>query len=179
MVISSYDARVLALLIEEAQEWLDRGDAAAAKAALDEADAIDIDDPQLRVLRAQVALEAGELDEALAHAEAALGRESLADAHYVAARVHEERGKEKQRAFHDLEVLRLDAAEDLRFAGVSRDDVDALEAHAEAVLAKLPDSVAEAVRNVPVVRRSSTARGNRPRRLRPSRRWSLRGQRGL
>lgn len=149
--MGTYDRRVLALLIEEAHDWLDRGDTGAASATLAEADALDADNPQLRTLRAQLAFEAGALDDALAHAQVALAREPSADAHYTAARVYEERGKTQERTFHDLEALRLDTADDLRFGRLSRGDVDALEQQAEAVLSNLPASVAETVRAVPVV----------------------------
>ncbi len=148
---ATYNARVLALLLEEAHELLERGDVTSASATLEEADALDADHGPLRTLRAQLAYERGALEEALVHAEVAIVNEPSADAHYVAARVYEQRAQQEERTLHDLEVLRLDAADDLRFGHVQRGDVEALELQAEAVLAELPESVAKSVRGVPVI----------------------------
>ncbi|MCR9160688.1 MAG: metallopeptidase family protein [Nannocystaceae bacterium] len=148
---SLHDQRVLALLLEEAHDLLDEDDVERAEATLREAESIDAGYPPLRTLRAQMAFDAGALDDALTHALAALEGEDLADAHHVAARVYEARGDAESRARHDLEVLRLDAASDLRFGAVTREDVDALEALAAQVLQSLPTDVAEAVGSIPVM----------------------------
>jgi predicted Zn-dependent protease with MMP-like domain len=150
-MVSAYDRKVLGLMLEEVRDLLDAGDLEQAEATLVEAEAIDPADPSLRTLRAQLALDAGQLDEALAHARVAIEHEPSADAHWVAARVHESRGEGQSRAEHDLEVLRLDAADDLRFGKIAKEDVDAIEAMAESVLESLPPSVADAVGSIPVV----------------------------
>ena len=150
-MVSAYDRKVLALLLEEVHEHLEAGDLEQVEELLREADAIDADDPDVRTLRAQLALDMDDLDEALEHALVALRGADLADAHYVAARVYEAREDAAARSRHDTEVLRLDAAEDLRHGTIAREDIDAIEAMAEAVLASLPPSVAEAVGKVPIV----------------------------
>ncbi len=150
-MVSAYDRKVLDLLLDEVNELLDAGDFEGVEATLQEASAIDADDPGVRTLRAQLALEAESLDAALEHALVALRGAEVADAHYVAARVYEARGDGGARVEHDKEVLRIDAADDLRYGKISREDVDAIEAMVQAVLATLPPSVADAVGDVPVV----------------------------
>jgi len=150
-MVSGYDRKVLDLLLEEVQEQLDAGDLEQVEDLLREADAIDPDHSEVRTLRALLALDMDDLDAALEHALVALRGGDIADAHYVAARVHDARGEAAARAKHDREVLRLDAADDLRYGKVAREDVDAIEAMAEAVLASLPQSVADAVGDVPIV----------------------------
>ena len=150
-MVSAYDRKVLDLLLEEVQEHLDADDLEQVEELLREADTIDVDHPQVRTFRAMLALDIEDLDAALEHALVALRRDDVADAHYVAARVHDARGDAAARAMHDKEVLRLDAADDLRYGKVAREDVDAIEAMTEAVLASLPPSVAGAVEGVPIV----------------------------
>jgi len=150
-MVSAYDRKVLALIVEEVHDLLDSGDVAQVQATLAEADAIDADDPQVRTLRAQLAYDAGDLDDALAHALVALEREGVADAHHVAARIYESKGEGVARRRHDLEVLRLDAAAALRHGSITRTDVDAVENMAAAVIEGLPPSVAEAVSTIPIV----------------------------
>jgi predicted Zn-dependent protease with MMP-like domain len=150
-MVSTYDREVLTLMLDEVHDLLEADEPAQAEAVLREAEAIDPDDPGLRTVRAQIALDAGALDEALMHAMVALEQEPSADAHWVAGRVHELRGESDARARHDLEVLRLDAADDLRRGTVTTEDVDAIESMAESILASLPPRVAEAIGTVPVV----------------------------
>ncbi len=150
-MVSAYDRKVLGLMLEEVHDLLDAGDAEQAEATLAEAELIDADDPGLRTIRAQLSFDANRLDEALVHARVAIDSEPSADAHYVAARVHELRGDSRARAEHDLAVLRLDAAGDLRHGTVAKEDIDAIEEMALSVLDSLPPSVADAVGAVPVV----------------------------
>ena len=149
--MTAFDRRIVRLLVDEARALIESGDRQAAHERLDEAVATAPDEPELRVLQAQLALDADRFDEALAHASVVLRHGDDGDAHYVAARVHEARGDEVRRRGHDLAVLSADATADLRHGAIARADLDALESQAEQVLASLPARIADAIDGVPVV----------------------------
>ncbi|MEM6294501.1 MAG: metallopeptidase family protein [Myxococcota bacterium] len=149
--MSSFERRIVRLLVDEARDLVEAGALQAAHARLAEAAETAPDEPDLRVLQAQLALEADALSDALEHARVVLKQGDDGDAHYVAARVYEARGDEVRRREHDVAVLRADATADLRHGAVTRDDLDELEAQATDVLAGLPPRIAEAIAGVPVL----------------------------
>jgi predicted Zn-dependent protease with MMP-like domain len=139
-------------LVDEAMEFLARGELDRARLSIGEALHIDAEHPEVLALRGELAWLEGDVAAGRALVERSVAAEpNHADHRHILGRMCEETGDFPAMVEHDLAVLRLDAAADRR-AGIGRAaDLAFIEDHARRVLEALPDELAERLRGVPVV----------------------------
>jgi predicted Zn-dependent protease with MMP-like domain len=139
-------------LVDEAADFLGRGDLERARLSVGEAVQIDAEHPDVLALRGEITWLDGDVVTARTMLERATAADAgKADHHHLLARVCEELDDFPAMVEHDLAVLRLDAAADRRAGIGSADDLAFIEEEARRVLQALPDEFAERLRSVPVV----------------------------
>jgi predicted Zn-dependent protease with MMP-like domain len=149
--LSPTEQRALQHLLAEVQILLNDGHEVAALASLQEAEDLAPEDADVLCLRGEVDLRAGDTARAATRLLAALERAPHhADAHHLLARVLEETGDRNGMIEHDLEVLRLDEANDRRTRRGTEDELAFIETQAREVLDSLPEDLRARMQDVPV-----------------------------
>jgi len=138
---------------------LSEDDAAAALALVGEASPAWEEFAELHLVRADLIWELEGPAAARPHLLRALELDPrFADAHHALAQVYEEAGDHASMVRHYLEVLRLDAHDDIGAGIGTPDDQRWIAAAAEEVLEGLPEEFRERLHNVPVVLEARPAR---------------------
>lgn len=134
-------------------------DPEAALAMLGEAGPAWQDHPELHYLRGDLAWRTGGPEAAERHFARAVALDPRhADAHHALAQVHEAAGDHDAMVRHYLEVLRLDAHDDIGAGIGTPEDQRFIAAVAEEVLEHIPDEFRDRLGNVPVVLEARPAR---------------------
>ncbi len=134
-------------------------DPEAALAMLDEAGPAWQDHPELHYLRGDLAWRIDGPEAAERHFARAVALDPRhADAHHALAQVHEAAGDHDAMVRHYLEVLRLDAHDDIGAGIGTPEDQRFIAAVAEEVLEHIPDEFRDRLGNVPVVLEARPAR---------------------
>jgi predicted Zn-dependent protease with MMP-like domain len=140
-------------------EALAGDDPEAALAMLDEASPEWQDDPELLYFRGDLLWTLEGPEAAEPYFQQAIARDPrFADAHHALAQVHEALDEREHMIRHYLEVLRLDAHDDIGAGIGTREDQRFIAAVAEGVLEGLPDEFRQRLGNVPVVLEARPAR---------------------
>lgn len=131
----------------------------AALAMLGEAGPDWQDHPELHYLRGDLVWRTDSPEAAIAHFARAVALDPRhADAHHALAQVHEALGDLDATVRHNLEVLRLDAHDDIGAGIGTPEDQRFIAAVAEEVLEELPEEFRDRLGNVPVVLEARPAR---------------------
>lgn len=134
-------------------------DPAEALELLDEASPEWLDHPEVHYFRGDLLWTLGGPEAAAPHFRRAIERDPrFADAHHALAQVHEAMDERQAMIRHYLEVLRLDAHDDIGAGIGTREDQRLIAAVAESVLEGLPDEFKRRLGNVPVVLEARPAR---------------------
>lgn len=134
-------------------------DPESALAMLDEASPDWQDDPELLYLRGDLLWTLDGPEAAEPYFRRAIERNPrFADAHHALAQVHEALDEREQMIHHYLEVLRLDAHDDIGAGIGTPEDQRFIAAVAESVLEGIPDEFKRRLGNVPVVLEARPAR---------------------
>ena len=158
--LDASDRDVLEHLCREASEFLAAGALQQAQATVLEAEAMAPDDADVLVLRAELLMLDGKAAQARDLLERALSdAPAHADAHHLLARAYEATDRAPEMIEHDLRVLELDEAADLRDALGTPADLAFIEKQAREALASLPADLRDRLQGIPVVLEARPHRG--------------------
>lgn len=136
-------------LLLKAEAELAKGDGAAARKTLAELPPTSLPDPHFHVRAGRALLDAGDLDAAEKHLQAALKEApDLVDAQHGLGLIHEERGDARKMVKAFLKVREADLKEPAPPWGVTRERFEEL---AEAALEELPERIRKLLENVPIL----------------------------